>query len=382
MKLLLLTQFSPFEESTGAHQRTKFLYESLCALGRVDVAIFVFGNEPNRVIENTNGHVYYINLPTGGILNRPNIPIRSKVYTKILRNFVDLDSYEIVVSRYVRFATKFHLSKNSRVIVDWDDAYYTIPWKSIRTIQTFIKEITKKFNDVATRWLVNSGLYRFNHYFFVSERDQSHYSRLSTSLLPNIPVRPPYAVSFTLPETPVILFVGLMTYQPNIQAIEGFIDKCWDRILAAFPEAKLLIAGNSSLPQAEQWTLVKNCIPLGYVENLSDVYRQATFSIAPIWSGGGSNIKVLESYMYGKAVVASSHSYEGLKKYIRKDKDILVSNGFESFSEQCIVLLRQPQLAIEIAKSGYQEIDRNLSFDQFRNRVIQGLDATLFRSHP
>jgi len=372
MKTLLLTQSSPFEATTGANQRTKFLYESLCALGRVDVAIFVFDNEPDRVSENINGHVYYINLPTGGLVNRPNIPIRSRTYTKRLAHFVDLKSYEIVVSRYVRFATKFHLSKSSRVIIDYDDAYYTIPWKSIGTIQTLFRELIKKFNDVSTRWLINAGIYKFDHCFFVSERDQSHYPRLSASVLPNIPVRPNTPANFTLPESPAILFVGLMTYQPNIQAIEGFIDKCWGRILAAYPDARLMIAGKSSLPLKEKWAQVKNCIPLGYVENLGDVYRQATFSIAPIWSGGGSNIKILEAYMYGKAVVASSHSFDGLKKYIRKNQDILVANDFDSFCEQCIGLLAQPEQALEIAKSGYEQIDQSLSFDQFRNRVIQG----------
>lgn len=372
MKILLLTQASPFEESTGANQRTKFLYESLCALGRVDVAIFVFSDEPDRASENENGQVFHINLPTGGLINRPNIPIRSRTYTNRLGGFVDLDSYEVAVSRYVRFATKFHLSKNSRVIIDYDDAYYTIPWKSVGTTQTLIRELIKKVNDVSTRLLIKAGIYKFDHYFFVSERDQAHYPRLPASVLPNIPVRPNLAPNFSLPETPAILFVGLMTYQPNIEAVDGFIEKCWDKVLATFPETKLLIAGKSSLVLKEKWSKVKNCIPLGFVENLNDVYRQVTFSIAPIWSGGGSNIKILEAYMYGKAVVASSYSYEGLRKYIRRNQDILVADGFESFCEQCISLLAKPEHAAELAKNGNDQINRSLSFDQFRDLVIQG----------
>ena len=62
------------------------------------------------------------------------------------------------------------------------------------------------------------------------------------------------------------------------------------------------IIGYRALPVAA----LPNVEVSGFVQDLPPVYERAAFTVAPIYWGGGTKIKVLESLAYGRTCVASA----------------------------------------------------------------------------
>ena len=56
----------------------------------------------------------------------------------------------------------------------------------------------------------------------------------------------------------------------------------------------------------------------GYVKNLNKYYKNALFTIAPIFKGSGMKTKVAESLMFGKPVIGLKEAIIGYERYEKK----------------------------------------------------------------
>ncbi len=113
------------------------------------------------------------------------------------------------------------------------------------------------------------------------------------------------------------------------------------------------------------------------MERLSEVYARATASVAPMRAGGGSTIKALEAYHYGRMVVATSRVLDGHRPVLRSGVDMLVADNAPRFAEHCIGVLKNPALARAIAASGYERISRELTNERFAAIVGDAVRGTV-----
>ena len=58
-------------------------------------------------------------------------------------------------------------------------------------------------------------------------------------------------------------------------------------------------------PQRLRWEAIDGVQPVGYVDDLADEYRRCAFTVAPIFEGAGTKIKVLESLAFGRACLTT-----------------------------------------------------------------------------
>ena len=116
-----------------------------------------------------------------------------------------------------------------------------------------------------------------------------------------------------------IVFVGNMTYFPNIDAVVYFSKEIFPLILNKIPEAKLYIVGQN--PTQEVLDLQSdNIIITGFVKDLKKEYLVSEVNIAPIRFGSGTLNKIIEAVALGIPIVATSLATQGfppeLKKYL------------------------------------------------------------------
>lgn len=109
-------------------------------------------------------------------------------------------------------------------------------------------------------------------------------------------------------ETPVILFTGSLDYTPNYQAVQIIHDILLDKILDKIPTAKFLIVGSNPPLQYEHESIIFT----GRVERIEDYINASDLVIAPLLSGGGTKLKIVEAIACGKSVVTTSIGAEGL----------------------------------------------------------------------
>jgi len=141
---------------------------------------------------------------------------------------------------------------------------------------------------------------------------------------------------------PTLLFVGSFAYQPNIEAAEFLIEQVWPHIYRAMPEARLIIAGNRPERVRGYDMSVPGVEFTGFVDDLEGLYQQSRVVCAPILSGGGTRIKIIEAAGYGKAVVATRLGAEGLD--MCDGVELLLRDDPCSFAAACLELLNDPVL--------------------------------------
>lgn len=115
----------------------------------------------------------------------------------------------------------------------------------------------------------------------------------------------------------VLGYIGAFSHPPNLEAVRFIIDKILPALEKKRLNYELLLAGEQDRQLVEQ-LMTKQHLPLarvrllGYVAESSDFYQQIDVLVAPIFSGSGTKIKILESLSFGRPVVTTKVGAEGI----------------------------------------------------------------------
>jgi sugar transferase (PEP-CTERM/EpsH1 system associated) len=140
---------------------------------------------------------------------------------------------------------------------------------------------------------------------------------------------------------PIVMFVGAMDWEPNIDAVEYFCAEIWPAVLASMPEAKFRIVGRN--PDHRVQRFARNSVEVtGRVPSVIDYLREAAVVVVPLRIGGGTRLKIYEAMAAGKAVVSTTVGAEGLD--VHPGDDIMVADAPALFAESIIKLLRDGEL--------------------------------------
>lgn len=382
--ILLITYISPLQKWGSAH-RSRLLIDALARHGTVEVLALSFGAseaDHGKVSEDRLGSTRVIDLQvhSRGLTRAPRFDLVSHELTREVRKLVDLDRYDLIVSRYVRPAMKLALPAHVPVIVDFDDALYEPPWAALTGPKQWVGALLRLFNDrVITRGRLHTAPHRHRHYFFCRHVERQAFPSLQGSVLPNLPPRPSRQglPDYRQPATPALMFIGLLDYMPNEDAVDWFLGHVWGRVRAAVPSARFLLAGTASDDRRARWSQVEGVDVLGFVDDLAATYARASASVVPMRSGAGTNVKALEPLLYGKPVVATPLVLSGYQGVVELGDVIPTADDAETFAAHCIALLKDPAHAEDLARRGHARIDAQLDFPMFASIVDHAVDQAL-----
>ncbi len=140
---------------------------------------------------------------------------------------------------------------------------------------------------------------------------------------------------------PIVMFVGAMDWEPNIDAVEFFSSEIWNFVVAAIPNARFRIVGRN--PDRRVRKLASNSIEItGRVESVADYLHKAAVVVVPLRIGGGTRLKIYEAMAAGKAVVSTTVGAEGLN--ISPGRDIAIADDPRDFSDAIASLLKDRDL--------------------------------------
>lgn len=140
---------------------------------------------------------------------------------------------------------------------------------------------------------------------------------------------------------PVVVFVGSMDWEANIDGVEYFCREIWPSIKQRVPEARFRIVGRDPHPRVQR--LASDSVEVtGTVESVIEHYDQAMVNIVPLRIGGGTRLKIYEAMAMGRATVSTSIGAEGLD--VDDGADILIADTADKFADSVIELLEQESL--------------------------------------
>lgn len=183
---------------------------------------------------------------------------------------------------------------------------------------------------------------RFEHVIAVSETDcaamadmtgPGRISVVSTGV-DTTAFRP---ASRNMSPAPIVLFLGSMDWEPNIDGVQHFCEHMWPGIRAAVPEARLQIVGRNPAPAVRR--LASDGVEvIGTVPSVLEYLHRAAVVVVPIRIGGGTRLKIYEAMAAGKAVVSTTVGAEGLD--VRHGRNILLADAPDAFTAAVTRVLR------------------------------------------
>jgi hypothetical protein len=166
-----------------------------------------------------------------------------------------------------------------------------------------------------------------------------------------------------------LLFVGSLRYEPNVEGLLWFITA----VLPHLPGVRLLVAGRSPPPLLQTHARPGRVEFLGYVQNLANAYRRVAVAIAPMRSGGGTRLKILEAGAHAVPVVATPQSVAGLLGQGRFWG--ITAAGPRQFAAACRHLLDHPSEARRLGRLG-----RHVVASHYCSQSVEDAWAGLFRA--
>jgi glycosyltransferase involved in cell wall biosynthesis len=160
---------------------------------------------------------------------------------------------------------------------------------------------------------------------------------IAVTTLPNA-VRPPAQVAEP-PGRDRVLFVGNLTYEPNIDAAR-------DLVLEVLPALRARVSGASvDIVGAYDGRLVDladhDGVHLaGVVPDVAPWYAGADVIVVPLREGAGTRIKVLEAFSYRRPVVATPAAVAGLA--VHDGRSVHLGDTPAALAAQTARLLRAP----------------------------------------
>jgi len=198
-----------------------------------------------------------------------------------------------------------------------------------------------------------AALQRFHHVIAVSEHDRELMSGwVDASRITVVPTGVDlgqYAPDHSKKElAPLVMFVGAMDWEPNIDAVEYFCHSIWPAVLAQIPGARFRIVGRN--PDRRVLNCASSSVEVtGRVPSVIEHLREAAVAVVPLRIGGGTRLKIYEAMAAGKAVVSTSVGAEGLD--VHAGQDIILEDSPERCRDSIVMLLQDTELRKQFERS-------------------------------
>lgn len=231
-------------------------------------------------------------------------------------------------------------------VIDRIDCGWLTVWREARRSTSIGNVLRRTYWTALTahyeRWFAATG----NQVVVVADSDANAIRRLaraaSAVVIPNGVDMPQFSVTPARRSEPTVTFTGVLSFGPNRDAVEWFVNNCWHHVVAAVPSARLRIVGRQPTDAVRQLGLRPGVDVVGEVPSVAEELASTWVAIAPMRTGAGIKNKVLEAWATGTPVVMTSLATGGLS--IPPDHAMVIADSPREFSARVVTLLQNRDL--------------------------------------
>ena len=214
--------------------------------------------------------------------------------------------------------------------------------------------------DLERDWLP-----RYSLILAASEKDAARARAIAPSAQVSVY---PNAIPFTpLPscagpgEPQVVAFSGNLEYHPNLSAVRFFQSEVWPYLRRRFPDLVWRVIGKN--PQVvKNFTCGDPRIQVtGPVDDAVRELARAQVAVAPLLSGSGTRLKIIEAWAAGLPVVSTTLGAEGLPA--RDGESLLVADTGPGFAAAVARLLVSPGLRRKLGARGRTLVEQQFTWE-------------------
>jgi glycosyltransferase involved in cell wall biosynthesis len=204
--------------------------------------------------------------------------------------------------------------------------------------------------------------------------------RLSLDQIAVVPntIRVPLQLPMAVMHGPLqLLFVGTLNYAPNENAVKWLVEEIMPAIHARVgPDmAELTVIGRGPTDWMKQTAATGAFKLYGDVPDVRPFYEACHAVMVPIRAGGGTRIKILEAFGYGRVVISTTLGAEGIAA--EDGQELMIANSADDFALAAQRLLNETGLAQHLIANGRHRVMERYS----AAACEQAIDA-VFLPHP
>jgi glycosyltransferase involved in cell wall biosynthesis len=294
----------------------------------------------------------------------------SKSLTNTLARFVSERSFDLVVARDPSFAEQARSAGFQRVILDADDLFGVILSQQLQDVGWYKRKPLHYIDAAKARAYERTLPSRFERVVIAKAEDRAQFSpRLQDKIavIPNGISIPP-ALDRTLEEPNRLLFVGTLSYAPNVDAARFLGLEVMPRLWELSPEVRLDVVGRGPVDPAVLEALRDpRCSVHESPADVGPFYRAATVVVTPIRRGSGTRIKVLEALAYEKALVSTTFAPEGLG--LTPDKHYVAADTPAELAQACATMLADSARRHAFGAAGRAFVERHFAWDEIEDAI-------------
>lgn len=164
-------------------------------------------------------------------------------------------------------------------------------------------------------------------------------------------------------------------WHPNEDALRWLAKEIMPRVWQKIPNATLYVTGKDVPGDLEQLSKSMRIRFEGFIPDERDLLAKAQVFVIPMRLGGGIKIKLITALSMAKAVVTTSAGAEGALG-VEDERNVLVRDHADDFSEAVIQLLRNSQQCSRLGKNGRELIEQRYEWKV----VVNGMERAILEA--
>ena len=363
MKILYLTHSQVGDRSFGGSMRANAVRDGLLSIASVDTLIIHGGSAFTADVEWSASRVRGATVSRYGA--SPTALRERRMVSRWVAGIIAVERYDLIVAQYLDLALLVPRAERGRMIFDPDDFRKTPPAHA---------SVAARMKIAARNLLARRLARQARHVWYANPAPDQLPPTERRSFLPNVVIAPDAARPRLAAIPDRLLMVGLFAHRPNVEGLRWFHDEILPEVVARRPGVELHVVG-----RCEQ--AIRDALPHatfhGFVEDLAAEYDRAALVIAPIRSGGGTQIKVIDAMAHERPVLASSFAHAGFAEDLKNDKHLLVASSATDWIDKCVRALEQPEQSATIADCGETIVRELYGPEHLQYLIRQTVDMLL-----
>jgi sugar transferase (PEP-CTERM/EpsH1 system associated) len=174
-------------------------------------------------------------------------------------------------------------------------------------------------------------------------------------------------------KTADLLFVGNMSYYPNVKAAEFLVENIKPILEAKGNGCSIEVAGAN--PATQVLELQKSEVKIsGWVDDIVATYHGARIFVAPLFHGSGLQNKILEAMACGVPVITTTQTNNAIRA--KSGEELLIADDANEFANTIIKLLADDALYHKLQNNARTFVEQNYSWNVFVSELNQAIKKT------
>ncbi len=212
-----------------------------------------------------------------------------------------------------------------------------------------------------TRRIESETFGKFDQILTTSHHDARRVREIASTTRPIVaPNSLPMRDAPRTPEREMIAFSGNFEYHPNAAAVRFFANRIWPALRERFPTLVWRLIGKNEGAFRAMAAADPRIELSGPVDDALDELARARVVVAPLLSGSGTRVKIIEAWAASRAVVSTPIGAEGLP--FVEESNILLAESPDRWLQQVSRLLQDRLLRNQLGAEGRKTYESSCSW--------------------